>query len=47
MTEPELDTLDEFFLQYHKIRRKLVMLIQIDHPSYSVQMREKSISLIE
>ena len=34
-------------MKYYKIRKKLLMLIQIDSPSYQVQAREKSISLIE
>lgn len=46
-TEHDSEILEELYLKYYKIRKKLLMLIQIDHPNYSVQQREKSISLIE
>lgn len=41
------EILEELYLQYYKIRKKLMMLIQIDCPNFAVLAREKSISLIE
>ena len=45
--EHDSEILEELYFKYYKIRKKLLMLIQIDSPSYQVQAREKSISLIE
>ena len=45
--EPDSEILEELYLKYYKIKKKLLMLIQIDSPSYQVLAREKSISLIE
>ena len=47
MTQEDSELLEELYLKYYKIRKKLLMLIQIDSPNYEVQAREKSISLIE
>jgi len=44
--EPDSEVLEELYLKYYKIRKKLLMLIQIDSPDYAVLAREKSISLI-
>jgi|TARA_B110000285_G_scaffold212310_1_gene255737 hypothetical protein len=45
--EHDSEILEELYLKYYKIKKKLQMLIQIDSPSYQVLAREKSISLIE
>jgi hypothetical protein len=45
--EPDSEILEELYLQYHKLRKKLMMLIQIDSTNFSVLAREKSIQLIE
>lgn len=45
--EADSEILEELYLQYHKLRKKLLMLIQIDSTNFSVLAREKSIQLIE
>jgi hypothetical protein len=45
--EHDSEILEELYLKYYKIKKKLLMLIQIDSPSYAVLAREKSISLID
>jgi hypothetical protein len=36
MTQEDSELLEELYLKYYKIRKKLLMLIQIDSPSYEV-----------
>ena len=44
--EHDSEILEEAYLKYYKIRKKLLMLIQIDTTNYQILAREKSISLI-
>jgi predicted TIM-barrel fold metal-dependent hydrolase len=45
-TAQDSELLEELYLKYYKIRKKLLMLIQIDTANYQILAREKSISLI-